>query len=194
MTTDNTVDVGNVQPSAAPASPAPQNVLSELAAQARRDAAEEERQANEAHAQDVSDMLAEELSGVSGDSGKVYLPPLIAPPKKEGGKFRIKLYADGCLCCTALMPPSPENFNRWEDLGCHFSRGNEMCPAKDIQISFSGPVYDIVRKYKKKFAALETEKKSAVHRVRILDDLSKELMNVTEPEMEEVLEQLGLKT
>jgi inosine/xanthosine triphosphate pyrophosphatase family protein len=55
-------------------------------------------------------------------------------------------------------------------------------------------VYDIVRKYKKKFAALETEKKSAVHRVRILDDLSKELMNVTEPEMEEVLEQLGLKT
>lgn len=58
----------------------------------------------------------------------------------------INLYADACFDCKHLVENADVDYAK-----CHFSRGNEHCPASNLRIQFVGPRV----KWDKKIAKIE---------------------------------------
>jgi len=192
MTDVKSVDMTSIPVAAAALSPLEMLAAAQAAAEAEV-AAEERARQEEEQSRATSTSLADALnSGTVTEIVEDYsIPSMLTVPKPGSNVWTIKLFGEGCTICTALMPPSEGETNRWEEMPCHHSRGNTDCPALEFRISFVGPVVSLVRKYRKRLDKLKESKGAAVHRVRVLGDLSNDLMNFQEVDIDEIMRQLA---
>lgn len=54
----------------------------------------------------------------------------------------VEIYSADCLTCKALVPFAEKARKK-----CHFSRGNEHCPAQSLQIQIRLPIDEIVARF-----------------------------------------------
>lgn len=54
----------------------------------------------------------------------------------------LEIYNEKCLRCTHLVPHADKKFNN-----CHFSKGNDRCPASSVQILIGIPLDNIVNAF-----------------------------------------------
>ena len=111
------------------------------------------------------------------------LPPTIefVEDVKEtfsGHAFEVKMYGEGCLECGHLIPSCEE-----KQSVCHFSNGNQFCPAASVRVVFVGQRMRFINRLKKAQAA-----KDANRVMKVLQDLEKESIE----DKTYVLEQVGL--
>jgi hypothetical protein len=95
-----------------------------------------------------------------------------------GHAFEVKLYGEGCLECGHLVPSCEEKQTK-----CHFSNGNQFCPAASIRVAFVGQRMRYINRLKKAQAA-----KDANRVMKVLQDLENESIE----DKTYVLEQVGL--
>lgn len=191
MTDVKSVDMTDIV-AATPKTPLELLAEAQASAAAEVEAEEKARRNEEEQARATSSSLADALETVSlSETVEFPIPSMLMTPKPGSNVWTIKLFGEGCTICTALMPPSEGETNRWEEMPCHHRRGNEDCPAREFRISFVGPVVSLVRKYRKRLEKLKESKNPAVHRVRVLGDLSNEMMGFLEDDMDEIMRQLA---
>ena len=76
----------------------------------------------------------------------------------------LALYSSNCKICKSLDPTEEKEFPR-----CHFSKGNNDCPASEIQFAVVGKAQRLAKRV---IAARESRK--AVVEARILSEVVKE--------------------
>ena len=96
----------------------------------------------------------------------------------SGHAFEVKLYGEGCLDCGHLVPSCEA-----KQSVCHFSNGNQFCPAASVRVVFVGQRMRFINRLKKAQAA-----KDANRVMKVLQDLEKESIE----DKTFVLEQVGL--
>lgn len=71
-------------------------------------------------------------------------------------KTVVPLYKEKCAICTYMNPRATKTF------GCHYSKGNEMCPAKEFifSVGFSVPIF--AKRYKEASFNGDVDKVQAV--------------------------------
>jgi hypothetical protein len=118
------------------------------------------------------------------------LPPHIIqgelPDSTEGegpAKVTLEVWGSGCLACRALVENDPDLEPMEELPKCHFSRGQQGCPAKNVQISIVGPRRRMVQQMKD-----AREEKDALRFTRLASKLAAEPLEFQEA----VLRELGL--
>lgn len=102
------------------------------------------------------------------------------PDTYDGKVVEIRLYAEGCLDCSDLVP-SVENEGDHPD--CHFSKGNVYCPAAHLRIRFVGAQLRLISKIKK------AQAKQDVNRISVL---MTELEKLDLDSRREILKEIGL--
>lgn len=116
------------------------------------------------------------------------LPPHLVlgelPDEGEGpAKVTLEVWGSGCLACRALVENDPDLEPMEELPKCHFSRGQQGCPAKHVQISIVGPRRRMVQQMKD-----AREENDALRFTRLASKLATEPLEFQEA----VLRELGL--
>lgn len=110
---------------------------------------------------EVSDIVADAVMRVASPSAAnpqevteetqitLGLPPTIdvlenVPDTFNGTAFEIRLYGEGCTECGHLVPSCEE-----KQTTCHFSAGNQFCPAAFTRIVFVGHRQHLLAKLRK---------------------------------------------
>jgi hypothetical protein len=75
----------------------------------------------------------------------------------------LALYKRQCKFCSYLDPEETKKYDR-----CHFSRGNEQCPAKEVQLAVVGEAVRCAAAVKAARAEGDLEKES-----RLLEKVAK---------------------
>lgn len=83
------------------------------------------------------------------ESNTLTLPPTIeyienVPDTFNGTAFEVRLYGEGCTECGHLVPSYEE-----KQTECHFSAGNQFCPAAFTRIVFVGHRQRLVARLQK---------------------------------------------
>jgi hypothetical protein len=124
--------------------------------------------------------VADELQGASEESRSFTLPSIVDIDGND--KLVIHIYAEGCLSCGHLFPSLPED-DYPKNSRCHFTAGNEFCPAKSLSFIPTGHLRQTASRLAKARADADTAK---------LISLMKKLEDLTESERQFVLSQSGL--
>lgn len=62
--------------------------------------------------------------------------------ENEDDDALLEIYHSKCLRCSSLVSFATEKFKK-----CHFTKGNEHCPAQSVKITIRIPVEMVVRKF-----------------------------------------------
>lgn len=63
--------------------------------------------------------------------------------KKRDEREHLALFSNDCKRCKALDPAEKTTFT-----ACHYSKGNEYCPASEVQIVVVGAAYRLAKQLK----------------------------------------------
>jgi len=69
----------------------------------------------------------------------------------------LALYSSNCLKCSYLVEGATKKFSK-----CHFSRGNELCPASEIRIVITGKTSLYLQRLKKARAKKDAKAEAEV--------------------------------
>ncbi len=84
---------------------------------------------------EVDQQVADELQGGADESRSFTLPSIVDIDVQD--KMVIHLFAEGCLSCGHLIPDGNEE-DYPKQSRCHFTAGNDHCPAKFISMVATG--------------------------------------------------------
>lgn len=103
------------------------------------------------------------------ESTGVAIPPTMdvlenVPNTINGTAIEVRLYGEGCLECSHLIPSAEEAQNK-----CHFSNGNQFCPAGFHRIVFVGTRMRYVQRINKYRASGESNRM-----LKVLNELEAE--------------------
>lgn len=108
--------------------------------------------------------------GLQDETVSVEIPTCIdVQPDDQGGQWTINLYADGCLDCSSLMQGGIEDYS---NAPCHFSQGNQHCPAASIKMVFVGPRVVAIKRIRAAQAKNDTQ--AVLRQLMKLSELSEE--------------------
>ena len=124
--------------------------------------------------------VADELQGGAEESRSFTLPSIVDIDSQD--KMVVHLFAEGCLCCGHLIPDGNEE-DYPKQSRCHFTAGNDHCPAKSISMVATGHL----RQAAAKIAAARADGDSAK-----LINLIGKLDKLNETERTFVMNQSGL--
>lgn len=120
--------------------------------------------------------------GLDTEQVNVEIPTCMdVSPDENGGNWTVNLYADGCLNCSSLVQDAADDYTNAK---CHFSQGNQYCPAFQMRIAFVGRKVLAIKRIK------EAQHKGDSQ--ALLRQLTK-LAELSETDRRAILEECGLK-